>query len=124
MAPASSPEPDDERAGRIAALRELTAADPADATAHFLLGRELWAAGDPVAAADAFADAARAQPDYAAAWRQWGGALEAAGRLGEAAAAWRAGVDVAKRTGDLQTGKEMAALLRRLERDHGVAGPE
>ncbi len=65
----------------------------------------------------------RAQPDYAAAWRQWGGALEAAGRLDEAAGAWRTGVDVANRTGDLQTGKEMTALLRRLERDHGVSGP-
>jgi tetratricopeptide (TPR) repeat protein len=123
VAPASSPAAPDDRAGRLALLRELAAADPGDATAQFLLGRELLAAHEAAEAARAFEAAVRAQPDYTAAYRQWGGALEASSRFDDAARAYRAGVDVAKRTGDVQSGKEMAALLKRLARDHGVAEP-
>jgi len=115
-----TPQPEAERSDRIAALRALTSAEPGDATAHFLLGRELLAVGDPVAAAQAFAAAVRAEPDYTAAWRQWGGALAAAGRNEEADEAWRHGIEVANRTQDVQTGREMIALRKRLARDHGI----
>jgi tetratricopeptide (TPR) repeat protein len=120
VAPAPPPGPSDDRSDRIAALRELAAADPGDATAQFLLGRELLAAHEPLDAAHAFEAAVRAQPDYSAAWRQLGSALEAAGQLDAAARAWRIGVEVASRTGDLQSGKEMVALGKRLARDHGI----
>jgi tetratricopeptide (TPR) repeat protein len=124
VAPAPSPEDPDERTARLDALRALARAEPDDATTHFLLGRELFAARAFDEAAGAFAAAVRAEPNYTAAYRQWGGALEAAGRRDEAAAAWRTGIDVADRTQDLQTGKEMTALLKRLARDHGIPGPD
>jgi len=128
VAPASTPDdppPDpDDRATRIALLRELAAADPGDATAHFLLGRELLLAREPQAAARAFEAAVRAQPEYTAAYRQLGGALEADAQYEAAARVYRAGIDVANRTHDVQTGKEMAALLKRLARDHGLEDTE
>ena len=107
------PEPD----ARLALLRELVAADPADATAHFLLGRELLAAARAAEAADAFRAAIAANPDYAAAYRQLGNALEQAGRPADAAETSRRGVEVAERTHDLQAGKEMNAFLKRMARD-------
>ena len=102
---------------RIEALRLLAEADPNDATTWFLLGREL-AARDPAAAAEAFGRAIEADPDYSAAYRQLGNALEAAGRVDEAVRAYTQGVEVAERTHDLQAGKEMNAFLKRIARDH------
>ena len=102
---------------RIEVLRELAAADPADASTWFLLGRELATAGLPAEAADAFRSAIAAQPDYAAAYRQLGNALEAQGLRAEAEATYRAGVAVAEQTHDLQAGKEMNAFLKRLARE-------
>ena len=101
---------------RIALLRELAAADPDDATTWFLLGRELLSHGHAAEAADAFEGAIRANPDYAAAYRQLGNAHEAAGRAGAAEEIYRRGVEVAARTHDLQAGKEMNAFLTRLSR--------
>ena len=63
---------------RLTTLRLLAEADPSDATTWFLLGREL-APLDPKEAADAFKKAIEADPDYSAAYRQLGNALEACG---------------------------------------------
>lgn len=109
--------PSDELQHRIDTLRLLVADDPADATAHFLLGRALLEAGDAAGAIDAFAGALRANPDYAAAYRQLGNAQEKADRVDDAIATYERGVEVAGRTNDLQAGKEMNAFLRRLRRD-------
>lgn len=103
-------------AERIALLRALAAADPADATAHFLLGRELATLGQADEAAEAFALAIAANPDYTAAYRQLGNTLEALGRAEAAAETYRRGVEVAERTKDLQAGKEMRAFLKRMKR--------
>jgi tetratricopeptide (TPR) repeat protein len=106
--------------GRIDLLRQLADSEPNDATTWFLLGRELLAAGRAAEAVAALEGAVRADPDYTAAYRQLGNALEATGRLDDAAGAYRAGAAVAARTQDLQAGKEMQAFLRRLARDHGI----
>ena len=55
-------------------------------------------------------------PDYSAAWQHLGRAFERVERPGDAAAAWRHGVDAAERRGDAQAGKVMRVWLRRLER--------
>ena len=102
---------------RIAALRALAESDPADATAWFLLGRELLATGRAAEAVPAFASAIVADADYTAAYRQLGSALEGAGRVDDAVDAYRRGIAVAERTHDLQTGKEMTAMLKRIARD-------
>lgn len=105
---------------RIEMLRELVAEDPADASASFLLGRELLNAGLAAEAIAAFAAAIQADADYAAAYRQMGNAEEAAGRVDDAIASYRRGIAVAERTNDLQAGKEMNAFLKRLARAGSV----
>jgi cytochrome c-type biogenesis protein CcmH/NrfG len=100
---------------KITTLRMLAEAEPGDATTWFLLGREL-AAQSPSEAAEAFRRAIGADPDYSAAYRQLGNALEAAGLVDEAVAAYTQGIEVAERTHDLQAGKEMNAFLKRIAR--------
>jgi tetratricopeptide (TPR) repeat protein len=102
---------------RITTLRQLAEAEPGDSTTWFLLGRELLLASLPADAVDAFRSAIAADPDYTAAYRQLGNALEADGRPDEAIAVYEQGVQVAERTNDLQAGKEMNAFLKRIARD-------
>jgi len=71
-------------------------------------------------AADAFRRALAAKPDYTAAQRDLGLSLLAAGKPAAAAEVFRAGIALAERTGDLQTGREMAVFLRRAERAGGA----
>jgi tetratricopeptide (TPR) repeat protein len=106
---------------RIAMLRALADADPADSAAWFLLGRELASAGRAREAIAAFESALAAKPDYTAAYRQLGNALEADGRYDDAAATYRRGIEVAEKTHDIQTAKEMNAFLKRLARDRGIS---
>ena len=101
---------------RLALLRALVTDTPDDATTWFLLGRELLSHGHATEATAAFEAAIRAQPDYAAAYRQLGNAQEAAGLADAAAETYRRGVEVAARTNDLQAGKEMNAFLTKLAR--------
>jgi len=65
--------------------------------------------------ADEYREAIRLN-DYSAAHRGLGRALERAGLIAEARAAYQQGLEVAARTGDLQTGKEIEVFLRRLEK--------
>jgi tetratricopeptide (TPR) repeat protein len=108
---------------RLEQLRELAREAPEDAVTQFLLGREAAGRGRHDEARDAFRTAAEIDPHYAAAYRHWGNALESLGAYEEAAAVYARGVRVAQRSGDLQAGKEMAAFLKRLERDRGVTPP-
>jgi tetratricopeptide (TPR) repeat protein len=76
-------------------------------------------AGKPENAADEYREAIRLKPDYSAAHRGLGRALERAGQIAETRAAYQQGLEVATRTGDLQTGKEIEVFLRRLEKAAG-----
>ncbi len=105
---------------RLELLRELATDAPDDSTTWFLLGRELLALDQSEEAVTAFEHAVAVEPAYTAAYRQLGNALERSDRLEEAAEVYRRGIEVAERTHDLQTGKEMRAFLKRLARDRGV----
>jgi tetratricopeptide (TPR) repeat protein len=106
----------DDTAQRIELLKRLVADTPEDAAAHFLLGRALLDNRRTEEAIEAFTGALRADPDYAAAYRQLGNAQEAAGRVDEAIATYERGIAVAQRTNDLQAGKEMNAFLKKIRR--------
>ena len=108
---------------RLEKLRELARSEPDDSLTQFLLGREASGHGLHEEARAAFAAAVEIDPHYAAAYRYWGNALEALGRVDEAASVYARGARVAERSGDLQAGKEMSAFLKRLERDRGVKPP-
>lgn len=84
---------------------------------RFSLGNEYLAADDPGRAAGHLRRAVELDPDYSAAWKALGRALERGGDGAAAAEAYRAGVDAAERRGDKQAAKEMQVFLRRLERD-------
>lgn len=99
---------------RINALEELIAADPEDRDLYFLLGKALLDGGRPAEAAGRLAEAARRNPELAAIRRFWGEALRDAGDGAGARKVWDEGIALSETTGDLQAGKEMRALLKRL----------
>lgn len=88
--------------------------DPDDPLGHYMLGLEYARLRRPEDAANAFRRAADLNPDHTAAWRELGKALRDAGRPEEAVAAFETGLEVAARTGDLQTAKEIGVFLRRV----------
>ena len=87
---------------------------PDDPVVRFGLAGAYLDAGQPDAAAAEYRETIRLKPDYSAAHRGLGRALERAGRLEEAKAAYATGLDVATQNGDLQTVKEIQVFLRRL----------
>ncbi len=100
---------------RIAEFKEVVEMMPDDPVVRFGLAGAYLDAGQADAAVAEYAEAVRLKPDYSAAHRGLGRALERAGRIAEAKAAYAKGLDVAARTGDLQTKKEIEVFLRRLE---------
>ncbi len=97
-------------------LEKLLAAGRDDALLRFSLGNACLKENDAPAAAEHFRRAADMDPDYSAAWKMLGRALEADGRLAEAAEAWEEGIAAARRRGDLQAGREMQVFLKRARR--------
>lgn len=87
---------------------------PDDPVVRFGLAGAYLDAGQADLAVAEYAEAVRLKPDYSAAHRGLGRALERAGRPAEAVAAYTTGLEVAARTGDLQTKKEIEVFLRRL----------
>jgi tetratricopeptide (TPR) repeat protein len=105
---------------RVAKLRELLHRDPDDPTSWFTLGRALFDLSRWREAIEAFNHALARNPRYTAAHRDLGRALLEAGEVAEAARVLRGALDLARETGDLQTGREMETFLRRAERILGV----
>jgi Flp pilus assembly protein TadD len=100
---------------RIAEFKEVAEMMPEDPVVRFGLAGAYLDAGQADSAVVEYRETIRLQPDYSAAHRGLGRALERAGRRDEALVAYRKGLEVATRTGDLQTKKEIEVFLRRLE---------
>ena len=103
-------------ADRIAEFKEVAEEMPDDPVVRFGLAGAYLDAGQPENAVEEYRETIRLKPDYSAAPRGLGRALERAGRIPEAIAAYQQGLEVATRNGDLQTVKEIDVFLRRLER--------
>ena len=99
---------------RIAEFKEVAELMPDDPVVRFGLAGAYLDAGLADDAVAEYRQAVRLKPDYTAAYRGLGRALEKAGRPEEARAAYAQGLEVAGRTGDLQTKKEIEVFLRRL----------
>jgi Flp pilus assembly protein TadD len=109
---------------RIAEFEEVAGLMPEDPVVRFGLAGAYLDADRAEDAAREYREAVRLKPDYSAAHRGLGRALERAGRIGEARAAYQQGLEVATQTGDLQTRKEIEVFLRRLDRgEHGKEIP-
>jgi predicted Zn-dependent protease len=100
----------------LSGLLKIFAAGRDDALLRFSLGNEYLKAGDPRAAAEHLRAAVLHDPNYSAAWKLLGKALEESSADREALAAYREGIRIAEARGDKQAAKEMTVFARRLER--------
>ena len=104
---------------RIAQFKEVAEEMPDDPEVRFGLAGAYLAAGQAENAVVEYRETIRLKADYSAAHRGLGRALERAGRTAEAIAAYKQGLEVATKNGDLQTVKEIDVFLRRLEKPAG-----
>lgn len=106
-----------DNAEKIRQLEKLLAdpAEEADPLTHFLLGREYMEAERYADGVRAFERTIELNPQYTAAFRFLGDCHRLGGDREKAREVYELGMSVANETGDLQPGKEMKALLKRLE---------
>lgn len=96
-------------------LEAVLASGKDGATLRFALGSSYLRAGEAERALTHLAVAVRLDPDYSAAWKHLGRAQTQAGLTEDAKESYREGIRAAARKGDVQAGKEMRVLLKRLE---------
>ena len=97
-------------------LRKMLEGGRDNALLRFSLGNEHLKSGDAASAAAHLEAAVKHDPEYSAAWKLLGRALEESGALDQALEAYRSGIAVAERKGDKQAAKEMTVFARRIER--------
>jgi predicted Zn-dependent protease len=102
-------------------LEKMLAAGRDNALLRFSLGNEYSKLGQFERAATHLQQAVAHDPNYSAAWKLLGKALNEAGRLPEALAAYRSGIEIAEKKGDKQAAKEMAVFAKRIEKQLGGA---
>ena len=85
-----------------------------NALLRFTLGSAFLKKGDAAQAVKHLRVAVSHDPDYSAAWKIYGKALQALGDLAEARAAFESGIAAAERHGDVQAAKEMKVFLKRV----------
>jgi Flp pilus assembly protein TadD len=99
----------------ISQLEKLLGTPRDGALLRYSLGLEHAKAGNHARAIDYLRDAVSRDPLYSAAWKALGMAL-AQVNPEEALAAYRQGIEAAKKKGDRQAEKEMTVFARRLEK--------
>jgi uncharacterized protein HemY len=100
----------------LASFERMLASGKDSALLRYSIGNECAKARDWAAASDALAKAVELDAQFTAAWKLYGRALIETGRPQDALAAYRRGIEVAKRKGDRQAEKEMNVFARRIER--------
>jgi Flp pilus assembly protein TadD len=96
---------------RMAALRRMLEHEPDDAFCLYGIAQEHMKRGEPREAVAYFDRAAAADPDHAYAHFHKAKALDGLGDRDGAMAALRAGLAVARRTGDAKAQSEIAAMV-------------
>ena len=105
-----------------ARFEQLLASGKDGALLRFGLGTQYLKAGDAARAVEHLRRAVEMDPQYSAAWKLLGKALEQTADLRGAAEAYRSGLAAAERRGDKQAAREMGVFLRRLEKGSGGGG--
>lgn len=100
----------------LASLENMLASGQDNAILRFTLGNGFFRQKDYARAAEHLYAAVEHDPGYSAAWKILGRSLYEDGRLDEAAAVYRQGLEAARRKGDKQAEKEMQVFLRRIEK--------
>jgi len=103
----------------IKRFEDLLAMGRDSALLRFGLGSEYLNAGDAQRAIQHLRSAIELDKGYSAAWKLLGKSLAVAGRVDEALATYREGIEVAQAKGDKQAMKEMQVFARRLAMEKG-----
>jgi Tfp pilus assembly protein PilF len=103
----------------IANLQKLLATPRDGALLRFSLGSEYLKSGDAHNAQLQLREAVTRDPAYSAAWKLLGKALTEDRQPQAALDAYREGIAVAEKKGDLQAAREMAVFARRIEKQSG-----
>ena len=101
---------------RVAALKEILAANPDDAFARYALGLEYSGAGETDAALAEFQRLLVSHPDYTNGYFMAAQTLAHAGRADEARTMLQQGIECARRTRNQHAQSEMEGMLDELER--------
>ena len=105
----------------ISSLEKLLGTPRDGALLRYSLGLEYAKAGKLDKALEHLREAVTRDPLYSAAWKQLAKVLTDSNRTVEALAAYRQGIDAARKKGDRQAEKEMTVFARRLEKKPGGA---
>ena len=108
------------KSAALASFERMLASGKDSALLRFSIGNEHAKVGDWAGAAAPLAAAVEMDPQFTAAWKIYARALQETGRPADALAAYRTGIDVARRKGDRQAEKEMTVFARRIERALGA----
>ena len=100
----------------ITSLEAMLERGQDNALLRFTLGNLLYQQDDYTKAELHLSRAVEMNPDYSAAWKIYGRTLAAAGKHPEATRAFKQGIAVAEKRGDVQAAKEMTVFLRRQEK--------
>ncbi|SEG05740.1 Tetratricopeptide repeat-containing protein [Bryocella elongata] len=95
-------------------LREILAANPADAFARYGLAMALAGEGKTDAALDEYNEIIERTPDYVPAYQMSAQVLVKLGRIDDAKARIAAGLEAAERTGNAHAASEMTGMLDEL----------
>ncbi len=98
------------------ALEKMLAKGMDNALLRFGLGKGYLDAAEFARAAQHLQHCVQFDPQYSAAWKLLGQALNKQGLSDEARAAWVQGLEVAEGKGDKQAGKEIRVFLKRLDK--------
>jgi tetratricopeptide (TPR) repeat protein len=99
---------------RLDILKNMVAQNPGDTFARYGLAMEWARTGNLEQAMQEYRGLLAVNPDYAAAYYHGGQTLEKLGRLDEARALYREGIQATTRIGDLHTRSEIEAALAAL----------
>jgi Tfp pilus assembly protein PilF len=100
----------------ISGLEKLLGTPRDGALLRYSLGLEYAKAGEPQKALEHLREAVARDPLYSAAWKLLAKVLADSSQTEEALAAYRQGIDAARKKGDRQAEKEMTVFARRLEK--------
>lgn len=102
--------------GMLENLEAMLARGEDNALLRFTLGSALFKQGDARRAAEHLREAVRQDPEYSAAWKIFGKALQALDDSSGACSAFERGIETAERKGDMQAAREMRVFLKRAQK--------
>lgn len=97
-------------------FEKMLAAGRDNALLRFTLGNAYLGAGEAAKAVPHLQKAVEHDPNYSAAWKLLGKALNESGDAQAALVAYQLGIQVAEAKGDKQAAKEMTVFAKRIEK--------